>query len=827
MLKSKIFEKKKTDYNRKNPPIYKEYFIFIKDTSKIYGTIHEILNNTYYILLKQKGITDEDIRINHIEYAIKFINDIDKYYSMDKGSFDSPYFESYNLGSNFILTGLDINNDNFPYDKKMTIYEYFLLLKKMLKMYNNCFDVDYTKTCIKYDSMDNRITEFPKSNTNFSNILLNASGVYCRYIKNITNITNDNLDKIEPLFMGSYMVNKTISNILCIYNICSSVSKINESMKELTAIHNYKYKIFSNSKIFKDMLEYFNKLKTPQCDTYALSVVTTNPSFEKATLLYYNAGFKPMINVFETNNINMIESMYGECIEGQNKDEYLKCVDERHRNMLMMCTKGDYQSILYFNNNNKIRKDIIKRNDIITFPYFSGVEKFYSMTLAFSYKCSCILEIFLNKNKEICEYNMKSITDYYNINNEENRLITDYINKPFFQHSNVYINNVNNISFKDDKLRDTVNNEKELYRFIGSFSERVFDVSQVISNDILMLDNFISVFTEDGDGNKVLFKYNLVIGKYKVNYKDLETPYYTIGDSIANTNIFKYLNTKTQGSFGMKYIDIIILNLKIDRTKKYKYIFIPVLVVLKCTNEYSKYKSKEFAHAFSFLYDVDNKKLYYYETQLMYDIMTPYLIDSIKKTAVFVKNLLNELSYTVENDINNFFEKEDNLTDLTKYYSVNEKPIYCKIQSNYADDEKGSLCKILSFLPVVACEYMKDRTKEDRDLYIRFFMWFLYFSSIIIKQKHKKSNIDYGLRSNINYIFPYIYASVYYMIKDLNDKKRNSNGKHKITQEDIDIENKLEKNKNILLENIEELNRLIDNEIKYSGKGFISLVNKI
>jgi hypothetical protein len=829
MLKSKILEKEKEkEYKqRKNPPVYKEYFIFIKDTSSIYTTVHEILNNTYYNLLINSGTTFENIKDNHIEYAVKFINNINEYYNdpSNRSFFDSPYFEQFNSASNFILSGIGIDNDKYPYDKTITVYEYFLLLKKILKMYNSCFDIDYSKTCIKYDGMNNRITEFPKSNVNFNNILLNASGVYFRYIKNILNVKNDELDKIEPLFMGSYMVNNLCNSILCIYNICSSISKINKSLEKLNNMYNYEYKKYSNGKIFKDMLNFFDILKSPQCDTYALCVVTTNPSFEKATLLYYNAGFKPMINLFETNNQNMVDMMYGECIEGQDKNKYINCVEERHRNMLMMCTKGNYSSILYFNENNKLNKDIIKRNDV-NFPYFSGVENFYSMTLAFSYKCSCILETFLNKNQRICEYNIQAITDYYNINNQENRLITDINNNTFFSYSNVYIDGVNNITFRDTITRDTVNNEQSLYRFIGSFTENLICPSNIFSSDILVLDTISFIIIDDGDGTTVFFRYNIFVTKDKINSQSVLIPYsgYIYEDIInKDINIVKYLNTEIKTQFKpMKYIDIILSNLNIDKNKQYKYIFIPSNAIINCTNEKSKYKTKELRHSFSYLYDVENKILYYYETQRIHDKIDPYALYAIKETTKVIKTILKYLKYEVLNDVNNFFEEQDNLTDLSKYYSPNETPIYCKIQNDFADDQKGTLCKLLSFLPIIGAGFMKHTKHRDRN--IRFFMWFLYFSSIIIRQKQKNLKIDFGLRSNIHYAFPYIFSLVYDMIRNLNNIKRMSGGKYNLKQEDIYIENQLQINKNLLLDNIEELNRLISNEIYYSIEegGFLS-----
>jgi hypothetical protein len=108
-------------------PKYKEYMIFIYDKS-VYTSIHDFLLKQYYPYLKTKSVTVD--YSNYVTTVNYFLNNIDNFYIENKNIFDEKIYNN----QNYNFDGIIINNPDF--DKELTIYEYLILLKKMLKLYN-------------------------------------------------------------------------------------------------------------------------------------------------------------------------------------------------------------------------------------------------------------------------------------------------------------------------------------------------------------------------------------------------------------------------------------------------------------------------------------------------------------------------------------------------------------------------------------------------------------------------------------------------------------------------------------------------------------------
>jgi hypothetical protein len=802
-----------------NIPNYKEYIIFIYDKS-VYTSIHDFLLKQYYPYLNSKGITVD--YSNYVKYVNDFLNNIYDFYIDNKNIFDEKIYNN----KNYNFDGMLINNLDF--DKELTIYEYLILLKKMLKLYKKSFDIDYSKTCPKYVEYndDDKYKEkiLPKSTSNLDEIFFQINNIYCRFVKDI------NTNKIKPLFIGSYSNDNVYLNRMYIYNICSSVGEINEKNREIhkniyygKSSHEFKekwekFKKYNNSIIMKKMLKLFSDIET-NCDIFALFVVTTNPSFEKAFLLYYSIGFKPMLNIFETKNENYLERMSEMCLNyNQNSPQYKKCIENQNRNMLMVATRSFINTdFINYNIVNTQLSEIVQRMNLNQ-NYYSDVEKFYSLTLAFSYKCSCIFDNYFNINEKICKENLDLLWDYFHINSNINQKLINPLNgNTYWSVVNSYVDIVNNPNFSNNTIRTSVLSNPHIFAFISSIGNKFIDIDK---------DEIYGVYVCK---SKILFHiHENISGNFSNSVKFLTEKGYS-NDSFDlirnNVDVDSYLNSYINvNGKNMKRIEYFSNEINIDKKyiddNKIEYIFIPSISKFSSDNNFTSFKQDVHVHAFSHLYDVENQTLYYYETQHIYDRMGYMLTQTALGCTKTVKRILEHLNFPVKNDVDDFLSKPDNITDLSKYYVPNNKLIYNKIQNGYADDKDGTLCVILSYLSLFGLRWTFSYNQEVKDFYLKFFIWFLYFNSMFIRQKRNLLNIQDSLQSNLHIVFPLFYSKIYDFIKKMNDVKRSYN---LITSEDINCETKLKKNKEILVKNLEEINNSVQSQIILSSEnGIIS-----
>ena len=818
-------------------PIYGEFSIFIYEKS-VYNSIHDFLSKIYYPLLIQKGITIDSS--NCIKYTIEFLDLIDDFYKnpTDKIEFDKPI-----INSKINFDGLTFNHPEI--DKNLTIYQYFKLIKKMLKMYIKSFNIDYSKTCPKYIDFEKydfdpyREEILPKSTFDLNSGFFHATNIYCKYIKEV------NTNNIKPLFIGSYSKDNIYPNKMYIYNICSAVSEVNKKNEQIHKDVYYgnrsnvyrdkykkewkkyeeewkKYKKYSNSIIMKKMLKIFSDIEI-YCDIFALFVVTTNPSYEKAFLLYYSVGFKPVLNIFETNNKNYLEMMSEPCSNYLNlippqQDKYKKCINDQSRNILMICTKSNLNYYLInYNTENTERNNLVQRMNI-TQNYFSDVEKFYSLTLAFSYKCSCIFDKYFNKNDQVCKDNLKLFWDYFHINSGDNqKLINPFNGYTYWTNVNSYVTTVNSPNFNNLAIKQSVLNNPSIFAFISSVSNKFININ---------INDFYGVYVCE---KKISFNIHEDInGQFKNNlsfYGMINYDYYNTS-IINNIDVENYLKTNvtlrngkntTIINYAKSVLDIDPIYIK---NNNIEYIFFPSASSFSCENKTSKFSQEVYGHAFSHIYDIENENLYYYETQLIPDRMSFMSKQAALACTKSIKIILESYGFSVKNNVDNFLDTTDNITDLTKYYMQNNKPIYNKIQNGFADDSDGTLCQFLSYIPLFGLRWTFKYNKEVKEFYLKLFIWLLYFNSMFIRQKRNLLNIQDSLQSNLHVVFPMFYANIYNFINEMNDIKRRNKT---ITKGDENCENELNKNKQILLKNITEVNELVLEQIILSSTdGIIS-----
>jgi hypothetical protein len=502
----------------------------------------------------------------------------------------------------------------------------------------------------------------------------------------------------------------------------------------------------------------------------------------------------------------------------QLSQQYKTCIENQNRNILMVSTRSNFNfDLINFNKENtEVNKLVIRMNT--TQDYFSDVEKFYSLTLAFSYKCSCIIDNYLNKNEQLCKDNVDQLWNYFHINSGTNQqLLNPSTGYTYWRNVNSYVDEVNNPKFNNNAIRQSVLNNKNIFAFISSVNNKFVYINE---------DDFKSVYVCK---KKILFNIhesstgifgNSILLKSDINTEFFITP---INNNIDVTNYLKHNITLSNGK-NTTMINYLKSELDIDIQyiidNDIEYIFIPSGSSFKSDNQNSKYIQDVHDHAFSHIYDIKNKKLYYYETQLIHDRMLYMPTQAALACTKSIKEILESYNFEVLNNVDNYLNTPDNTTDLSKYYMPNNEPIYNKIQNGFADDKDGTLCAFLSYIPLFGLKWTFSYENEVKEFYLKFFIWFLYFNSMFIRQKRNLLNIQDSLQSNLHIAFPMFYANIHNFIKKMNDIKRTYNV---ITHEDINCENILNTNKPILLKNLEEINNLIQGQIILSSNdGIIS-----
>lgn len=719
--------------------MYNEFYILTN--TNILNTIKKYLEDYFNFLNKTQG-GDTVNNTNYLYYSNKFILEHENYYKTNKTYFDTIFnYDDFIIGQ----------NEN-EYYGLLTLHQYLQLLSKMLILHDDSFNIDYTLNCPPNKNIS-------KIRNIYDSQFILSDNIYCKYI------IKDN--EVYPLFIGSFTIDK--NNFFCyIYNICSNANKINKNLNTN----------FETKNLLNKMLNIFYKVTNS--DTFALFIDLNNPSFSKAFSLYFNNGFLPLVDIFDTYDQSILEKMLG-C--DSTFPNYIDCQKITKTKMLMMKTTNDrYLNILYYKDSLTSKDVLIKRGSVI----------FYDTLLAFSYRCSCIFDEYYEKNKYICKDSIKLLNKYFTKNNGENQSIvhisTDGTNIKYFDEINSYINDANNIfSPIPDYYKQIVLNNQELYRFLSLV--KIINVNDIFNKNIRYINPKISIgvteYNIDNIGFSIqTFPYiDTIIPKQNYfnsklyTYRELESKFY---NEFSNFDFQTNINDSDQ------------------------FIFIPCNYAF-----FSNINNKQnFIHSISMIYNRKDKELYYFDSQTISDRRTKQDNYVFKLLLKLIVKILRKNNCEVNNEI-----------DLTKYIDINtKKSLYTKIQSNFADDEFGSLCVILSHIPYIAVNLIDINKNIEKQM--KFYVWFLFFSAIILKQKQKLVSPILNLQSNIMITFPYLYTNIYEIIKSFN------NNKQKLNQKDIDILNTLDFYNKQFIQTIQDLNnRLIQvindkDEIPYKYSNF-------
>lgn len=700
---------------------------YILTSSNLLKTIEYELKD-YFNILNKTGIQVNND--NYLKYSNKYIFEHENFYIQNKQYFD----RNINYNSQCFIS---VNDSTNTYGD-LTLHEYLLLIRNIMIIYDKSFNFDYTKTC----PPNNSTTKLYNIS---DNSVLNIENLYCKYIKFSNNI--------YPLFIGSYVLEKTNMDTVYIYNICSNTNETNLFLKT-TYITNV---------LMKQMLKMFYIVT--KCKTFALFVELNNPSFSKAFSLYYNLGFKPLIDTVETNE-SYIDKMLG-C--DASLSEYIKCKNLAFTKMLMMTSEDTTKDFIF-----KYSTKFTSKNQTLD----RGIQ-FYDSILAFSYRCSCILDKFLLKNKNLCESNINLLNYYFEKDSGKNQQIIHKDNngfKNYFYNIDIYISQSNDpFSVISTFQKQIVNNNISLYRFIGYLVNNIIPLDDVFNKNVRYVDpKFEFKLTEDINGNLSYKLYSI---------ETIDSLIKNINITNNNKNSFKDIETVLINEIS-KY------NLNTNINQNDKLIFFP------CGYYFisEKNSNKNVLHAVSFVYNKIDEELYFYDPQNIDDRRSKEDLFTFKCLTSIIKTILKKNNCKVNATI-----------DLTKYVDPkskdkygNFKYLYAKIQNNFADDDYGTLCTILSHIPYVALNLIDTNKPIFKQL--QTYIWFLFFSSIILKQKQKINTPTVNLQSNIMTIFPYIYLNLYKLIKIYNQDNQNK------TQDDDDIFMKLQSNTNELTKNIFDLN---------------------
>ena len=149
---------------------------------------------------------------------------------------------------------------------------------------------------------------------------------------------------------------------------------------------------------------------------------------------------------------------------------------------------------------------------------------------------------------------------------------------------------------------------------------------------------------------------------------------------------------------------------------------------------------------------------------------------------------------------------------LDEYIDDNGNKYYCKIQRFFADDPNENMCVLLSFVPYMCLMFIKDFNSKKTRKQLQFYMWFLFYSSIIFRQKKEDGNIRemeiLNYNSNILIIFPYLFLGIYKVVEDILNEKTIQG--LMLSNEDIEIKNSIKLLSESLYNNILNINERIN-----------------
>uniref|UniRef100_A0A6C0I6P7 Uncharacterized protein n=1 Tax=viral metagenome TaxID=1070528 RepID=A0A6C0I6P7_9ZZZZ len=776
-----------------------EYYIFVKST----------LLDSYLPFLNKYNT--ENITLNNYNVKMKeLFTDLEKFYNSDKTLFDGSFFNNSNIDiTNFMYT----QEPSHKYDNNMSIIEYFLLIKNMNILYDNSFDFKYSLTCpsdVKYiktnvdinNTVTNKIYNLEKNDPDKKPQLLLQTNIYCKYYK----FTHNNIVIIEPVFIGSYQI---IDNITFVYNICSNVDKLKKI---------YNINIHRTSQLFNSFMLILENLKI---NPFALFVETRNPSFTKAYHVYYKNGFKPMINIIDTYNTNILELAFGCNISDP---QYLNCMKNTFPLILMMKTGYPSGNITSFTHNNILYYNtIFTGNDMLTQQpkyterlvqrslankmYISKISYIYDISLAMAYRCSCIIDKYYEKNFTMCIDIMNKLPLYFSNNSYENANIF----KLDWQFENGYIDMCNNwiTKYKPGSYNymraQSVLNNKNLFMFLPLFREfmKLADFNGNISfipGLITTRESIGLVYNDDVDinGNTnrqislIIKSDDTVNNGIKI---ELTSPVHVNKSFDDIVNIALQDLTKQRTQFNKLYDRFKIYNFNDTENN---------ILFIQCTYDYISNKpgTDLISHSVSMMYIKSEQRLYLFEPQLIRSINVETSRQCIQLLCKFVKDIIRNIVHIpgIQNPV------KDEVYDLSRLKDDNtDESLYIKIQNSWADDQGGSgLCVILCLLPYIVCNILQTTKKEGVSKHIKVLLWILTFYSIKKRNESNIMTIDNPFKSNINIAFPYIFCLVYNYIKSLNRRKKAMN--ILLKNEDVGMEDHLQIIQTNLMNNITELN---------------------
>jgi len=590
--------------------------------------------------------------------------------------------------------------------------------------------------------------------------MLNDSILQTENLYIVYALENNNLPKV--LFISSYKIDPENNNFLYIYNVCSD-TKNTKNFKQETK------KIFQNMK--KDFLIY-----EPQVDILSLFIEQNNPSFSKAFSLYYNNEFMPVINTLDTDNQNLLSRLLMcQYQVGTNKDN---CNFQTTKKMLMMnCLNPSkynfyYPSYLFLLKSNKIKRG----------------NKFIDPLIAFSHRCYCIMNEFFVENLTICTNILENYNNLFKINNGENKNIKRNTLATYYDDIESYINYA-----KTNNIQSVLRNP-EMFRLISTFKK--FGNSNLYFNDIFK-NNKIRI-----SNKRIEIKLHELTSKdfnLEINLTNLHTDNYY---SKTKTNISKIDIEDFIKNHIKQYIQVNFQDIDLGMLPDNDFLYIPSGFYFTSDID-PKYN---IGHSVSFIYDKKNERLFFYDSWKIYDKYTPLQRFSIK----ILRNCIEEIIIQNKHNI-----KEKKIQILDEYIDDNGNKYYCKIQQFFADDPDENMCVLLSFVPYICLMFIKDFDPKKTRKQLQFYMWFLFYSSIIFRQKKDDGNIRemeiLNYNSNILIIFPYLFFGLYKVIEDMFNKKISQNSM--LTNEDIETKDLIISLCENLYDNILKINERINDTV--------------
>jgi hypothetical protein len=369
---------------------------------------------------------------------------------------------------------------------------------------------------------------------------------------------------------------------------------------------------------------------------------------------------------------------------------------------------------------------------------------------------------------------MENFSELFEINNKENTLVINKFSYNYFDNINSYIVLAKNNRPKYNFIEENV----DLFRIIGTTNS--------INKTIFSLDDFFDRINPP-NGNRVkTSKYRIGISIFElftgnfafdIELRGLEQVHRFNYDNGGIGYSSNYISDKKLLEYTVKsVIQDIKQTINLDLGLKNDTVF----TFLPCSFRFDSKidSSKNVGHAVSFIHDNDNKILYFYDSSFMPDRRTNEHKPVLKLLRKFVSYLMIENGRIVS--------KYD---DLSRYTDEKGNNMYCKIQQTAVDDPLSSLCVLMSTIPYICLQFIKDYDPSKTKKQLQFYIWFLFFSAIIYRQKKIDGEIEEmeitKYQSNLIIVFPYIFIGVYNIIEDMFNDKINSG--IMLTQEDLKL----------------------------------------